>query len=64
MEQHADQMFDGSPCINHQPTNFSVNDIVNVLPRTSVGMNKLGGIARVRTSLYLYLLSYCLALST
>ncbi len=33
---------------NQQPDHFSVKDVVNILPRTFVGMNKLGGIARVR----------------
>ncbi len=50
--RHADQILDPSPYIDHQRTNFFVKDVVNVLPRTFVGMNKLGGRARVR-SLYL-----------
>eukprot|EP01084_Bolivina_argentea_P114303 203527_1 len=45
--RHADQTLGSSPYINHQRTNFSAKDIVNVLSRTFVGMNKLGGRARI-----------------
>ncbi len=46
----ADLIFDddSGPSTDHKPSNFSVRDVVNVLPRTYVGMNKLGGRARVR----------------